>query len=93
MTTGLPLAPDAVLHLLKYGCKKDRCANSRCKCRKAGLQCTDLCSWANNEEDDCSDNVPNEEENGDEEENGEIEDDMEEYDDEDDEEVMDAEDA
>ena len=93
MTTSLPPGPDAVLHLLKCGCKKDRCANNRCKCRKAGLQCTDPCSCADNKEDDCCHNVPDEEENGDEEENVQIEDDMEEYDDEDDEEVMDGEDA
>ena len=83
VTTGLPLGPDAVLHLLKCGCKKYRCANNRCNCRKAGLQCTDLCSCADNKEDDCCHNVPDEEEN----------DDEEEYDDEDDEEVMDGEDA
>ena len=79
--TRLPQAPDAVLHLVKCGCKKDRCANNRCKCRKAGLQCTDVCSCADNEEDDCCHNIPYEEGNGD------IEDDMEEYDDEVDEEV------
>ena len=87
--TRLPPASDAVLHLVKCSCKKDRCANNRCKCRKAGLQCTDLCSCANNDEDDCCHNVPDEEENCDEEENGDIEDDMEEYD----EEVMDGGDA
>ena len=27
-----------------YVCMKERCANNRCKCRKAGLTCTDLCS-------------------------------------------------
>ena len=82
--TRLPPAPDAVLHLVKCNCKKDRCANNRCKCRKAGLQCTDLCGCADN---DCCNNVPDEEENSDD------EDDMEEYADEVDEEVMDWEDA
>ena len=86
-------APDVVLHLVKCGREKDRCANNRCKCRKAGLQCTDLCSCADHEEDDCCHNVPDKEENGDEEENSGIEDDMEEYDDEVHEEVMDGEDA
>ena len=85
--THLPPAPDAVLHLVKCGCKKDCCGNNRCKCRKAGLQCTDLCSCANNDEDGCCHNVPDEEENGEE------EDDREEYDDEVDEEVIDGEDA
>ena len=81
-------APAAVLHLVKCGCKKDRCDNNRCKCRKAGVQCTDLCSCADNEEDDCCHNVPDKEENGEQEENGDIEDDREEYDDEVDEEVI-----
>lgn len=84
----LPPAPDAVLHLVKCGCKKDRCANNSCKCRKAGLQCTNLCSCTDNEEDNCCHNVPDEE-NGDEEENGDIKNGMDEYD----EEVMDGEDA
>ena len=91
--TRLPPAPDAVLQLVKCGCKKDRCANNRCRCRKAGLQYTDLCSCSDNEENDCCHNVPDKEENGDEEENGDIEDDMEEYDDKVDEEVMDGKDA
>ena len=80
-------SPQCSSSFSECGCKKDRCANNRCKCRKAGLQCTDLCSCADNEEDDCCHNVPDEEENGD------NEDDMEEYDDEVDEEVMDWEDT
>lgn len=43
MTTLLP-APEAVIHLVKCGCAKDRCSTNRCQCRKAGLNCTDLCS-------------------------------------------------
>ena len=41
MTT-LPPAPEAIIHLVKCKCTKERCANNRCKCRKAGLTCTDL---------------------------------------------------
>ena len=42
MTT-LPPAPEAVIHLVKCSCVKDRCSSNRCQCRKAGLNCTDLC--------------------------------------------------
>lgn len=42
MTT-FPPAPQAIIHLVKCKCAKDRCANNRCQCRKAGLKCTDLC--------------------------------------------------
>lgn len=44
MPTKFQPAPDAVLHLVKCGCVKERCLNNRCQCRKAGLNCTDLCS-------------------------------------------------
>ena len=44
MMTQLQPAPDAVLHLVKCGCIKSRCSTNRCQCRKAGLNCTDLCS-------------------------------------------------
>ena len=30
-------APEAIIHLVKCKCTKERCANNRCKCRKAGL--------------------------------------------------------
>ena len=42
MTTLSP-APDAIIHLVKCNCVKERCATNRCQCRKAGLNCTDLC--------------------------------------------------
>ena len=42
--TSLPPAPQAVLDLVKCSCKKTRCTTNRCKCRKNGLNCTDLCS-------------------------------------------------
>ena len=43
MTTPLP-APDAILHLVKCRCEKERCQTNGCQCRKARLLCTDLCS-------------------------------------------------
>ena len=43
MTT-LPPAPKAVIQLVKCDCVKDRCSNNRCQCRKANLNCTDLCN-------------------------------------------------
>lgn len=50
MTSQLP-APEAVIQLVKCGCSKSRCSTNRCNCRRAKLNCTDLCS--------CSDsNVP-----------------------------------
>jgi len=49
-------APDAVLHLVKCGCIKSRCSTNRCQCRKAGLNCTDLCSCSDEGVESC-DNV------------------------------------
>ena len=48
--TKLPPAPDAVIHLVKCGCVKRRCETNQCQCRKAGLNCTDLCSCFDSEE-------------------------------------------
>ena len=53
--TSLQPAPDAILHLVKCGCSKERCSSNRCRCRKAGLNCTDLCNCSN--EDDACENV------------------------------------
>lgn len=55
--TKLQPAPDAVLHLVKCGCGKDRCSNNRCSCRKAGLTCTDLCTCNNDETGEACENV------------------------------------
>ena len=49
--TTLPPAPEAIIHLMKCKCTKERCANNRCKCRKAGLRCTDLCGCSDTDED------------------------------------------
>ena len=38
----LPPASEAIIHLVKCKCMKERCANNRCKCRMAGLTCIDL---------------------------------------------------
>ena len=61
MTTLQP-APDAILHLVKCGCSKERCSTNRCQCRKAKLPCTDLCSCIDNEEDEPCNNANEEEE-------------------------------
>ena len=50
MTT-LPPAPEAIIHLVKCKCTKERCANNCCTCRKAGLMCTDLCGCSDTDED------------------------------------------
>lgn len=42
MTT-LPPAPGAIIQLIRYRCGKNRCTTNRCNCRKAQLNCTDLC--------------------------------------------------
>ena len=47
--------PEATIHLVKCKCMKERCANNRCKCRKAGLMYTDLCGCSDNGED-CKNN-------------------------------------
>lgn len=57
MTT-LPPAPDAIIHLVKCNCNKERCATKRCQCRKAGLNCTDLCGCC--DVDDECENMGNE---------------------------------
>lgn len=39
-----PPAPPSILQSIACGCKKTHCTEtSNCSCRKAGLQCTDLC--------------------------------------------------
>ena len=48
--TNLPPAPEAILQLVQCGCSKERCSTNRCQCRKAGLNCTDLCNCSNNGE-------------------------------------------
>ena len=50
MTT-LPPAPEAIIHLVKCKFTKERCANNRCKYRKAGLTCTDLCGCSDTDKD------------------------------------------
>ena len=49
-------APDAVLHLVKCTCAKEKCSTNRCQCWRAGLKCTDLCSCINGRDELC-DNV------------------------------------
>ena len=40
----LPEAASACNELIRCGCKSTRGCSTRCKCAKAGLSCTDLCS-------------------------------------------------
>lgn len=40
-------APEAIIHLIKCGCAKSRCSTNHCQCKKAGLNCTDLCNVPN----------------------------------------------
>ena len=51
MTTQLP-APESVLHLVKCGCKK-QCRYERCSCRKASLNCSDICGCSGDGEEAC----------------------------------------
>ena len=48
--TQLPPAPKAIIQLVKCSCAKERCSSNRCQCRKAGLNCTDLCTCSDEEE-------------------------------------------
>ena len=36
---------------MKCKCTKEKCAKNRCKCRKAGLTCIDLCGCSDTDED------------------------------------------
>lgn len=47
MTTMKP-APDELIKLIFCGCEKTNCTK-RCKCKSAGLQCTDFCKQCNGE--------------------------------------------
>lgn len=49
MTNQLP-APDAIIHQVKCGCAK--CSKNQCHCQKTGLNCTNLCSCCDTE-DEC----------------------------------------
>ena len=81
--TRLQPAPDAVLHLLKVACAKEKCSTNRCQCHKAGLKCTDLCSCIDGGDELC-DNV----DDSDEEDNDEPEDECEKEDEGDIEEIV-----
>lgn len=80
--TRLPPAPDAVLHLVKCGCAKERCSTNRCQCRKAGLKCTDLCSCIDGEDEPCDNVADGDEEGSDENSDGDDDDDLSDDDDE-----------
>lgn len=40
-----PPAPDSILEFIHCGCKTG-CKTQRCSCRKATIQCTDVCTCA-----------------------------------------------
>lgn len=56
--TEMPPAPKAIIQLVKCGCTKQRCSSNRCQCKKAGLPCTELCDF---KEDDDSEEESDEE--------------------------------
>ena len=64
--TRLQPAPDAVLHLVKCGCAKEKCSTNRCQCRKAGLKCTHLCSCMDGGDELCDNVADSDEEDNDE---------------------------
>ena len=45
MTTILT-APEAIIHLVKCKCVKERCATKRCQGSKANMNCMDLCGFS-----------------------------------------------
>ena len=49
MTPLLP-APEAIIELVKCSCSKSHCSTNRCNCRKAQLNCTDLCGCSDSSE-------------------------------------------
>jgi hypothetical protein len=76
MATEKP-APETVLHLIKCGCTKTRCSTLQCKCKNAGLYCTDLCMCCEQDGDECENSDQGrilESEDDDEEENADDED-------------------
>ena len=41
---------DAIIYLLNCKCTEERCSTNHCRCRKAGLNCTDLFSCSDSRE-------------------------------------------
>ena len=46
MTDKLP-APQSVIELSMYSCKKTNCDSLRCNCKKKGLVCANICQCLN----------------------------------------------
>ena len=59
--------PDAVLHLIKCRCTNG-CGTNKCQCRKAGLNCTDLCTYGDDDKPcvNCTSDPSSDEEDDDE---------------------------
>ena len=53
MTT-LPPAPETIIHLTVCQCKT-KCITNRCKCRKSGLKCSEMCQCQDCENDEDED--------------------------------------
>ena len=51
IVTALNPAPDAVIELVRCGCKKSLCTTNRCSCKKANLMCTEMCSCESADEE------------------------------------------
>ena len=49
--TKLVPAPESILHLTVCNCKT-KCVTNRCKCRKNGLNCCEMCGFENCENDE-----------------------------------------
>ena len=44
-------APEAIISLIKCNCSISNCKNNVCSCRKARINCTELCRCGAEEED------------------------------------------
>ena len=78
--TKLPPAPQAIIHLVKCKCAKERCSTNRCQCRKNGLNCTDLCGCSDGGESCENVNDGEDNDSGDDNEEDDDDDDDDEYD-------------
>ena len=51
MMTTTPPAPETIIETVKCGgCVKQRCSTNRSQCQKAGLTCTELCAYSDDDE-------------------------------------------
>ena len=57
--TTLPHAPESIIHLTVCHCQT-RCVTKRCKCRKNGLKCLEMCQCLECENDGSDERDSNE---------------------------------